>query len=53
MTEVAIQAINEAEGQSISAIIRNSLAECNLFLLAPGWQSEFMTLLPATINRRR
>jgi hypothetical protein len=31
MTEVAIQAINEAEGQSISAIIRNSLAECNLF----------------------
>jgi hypothetical protein len=53
MTEVTMQAINEAEGQSIAAIIRNSLAKCNLFSLWPGGQSEFMTRLPATSNRRR
>ena len=53
MTEVTMQAINEAEGQSIAAIIRNSLAKCNLFSLGAGGQSEFMTRLPATSNRRR
>jgi hypothetical protein len=38
IAEVAMQAINEAEGQSNSTIIRKSLAECKLFSLAPGRQ---------------
>ena len=45
MIGVMMQAINEAEGQSIAAIIRNSMAKCNLFSHWPGGQSEFMTRL--------